>query len=492
MARRGETDYRMLMARLSDSTSIWLRHEVGGLLWLARVSHDRDGSFSVGPWSLLPGGWEHTYTFEWGSLDTEVSYIGGLEIIPLDPERALLFFSRYSDENWAMVVRADPDGSFSSGEPLRFYAGNSSHDLPMESGNLADGAFWHQLGQNRVIVKYYELYRVGIDPAAQTRYRIFTAAGLDLNVSVAYNYGPPAVGHGAGTPANWESAGGTEGWWDFTSRTESGQFISSLTWISESGGSVTEYGTFDFHSRPTGTGYALDWIIHYLEPGWYVIEGAMRLSTSQFPLFFRLIQVVNNQPTLVGQYNTTNYYATYAYNTNPSEWGLWFAPMSRRNAVDFYYTVSGNTAIVRYRDFVFAGTAATNPHVAEFHYPPDENAAIRTRVGKVWRLSSSRAMGMSVASWYVPDPQDSGHNLYGDTMEFLRLVTFNVPPVCPPPPEPAEVAGTPLIRVHQGAEVVRTVPPTALATTYERTPCGQVEGAVGNKGPVRVYPVGRR
>lgn len=481
MAAVASLDFTLRMARLSASASIWVKHTVGGILYLARVAHDPTGDFHVGTWQKLPGGWEHLPVFYYDAGSTEVSYLSAIKITALDADRALLTFALYGTTNYAMVVAAGADGTITSGEPVTFSAGWSNASTELGAGSLSDGDSIFTIGPGRAVALYRENYFTGSEWTLRAHFSLITASGLAVSVAAG---GPVATPTGF---ALWRDGEG-DGWWGWWNRVDSGRMYTEAAWFRVVGGAavagpVVELADVVYASNKN----------HYLsvsrasDPGMFLVSW-FPVFTGSFgvqnagALTFVLVRLAGDTPTVEGTYSG----GSVPTKGGQSNWPHPIQAMTKRHLVHMYLYNGVDVTNREFRQFVFGGSAYEVANQATYSMPPDANVSGGTDA-RMWRVAASRAMALHSRVETDPVLHGSGSYLWAG----FRLLTMAVPPVCPPR-FAGDTSGLPAARVSEATAVVRMAPAGAITPPISRDPCGAPVSELARRGPTRVYRVGTR
>lgn len=484
MALPGVDDSTLKMAKLSPTSSIWAKISVGGLIYLASINHQPTGEFSVGEWQKLPGGWEHLQTFYY-SGNQEYSYVSALKICALDESRALLIFSMYGTQNYAMVVRFS-GGTLVSGTPTSFEV--PTRNYPPGAGSYSESDQIFQAGTGRAVVMHRELVEVSPGTySSAPACDVFTASGMTVSV------GSASVSYPAGiADATWDDGDRGDGWWGWwtrylpTSPTGTYRAYTECAWFRLVNGAVVSGPAFLVKDQPYNPGNALAPRMHfsYAEHDLFVAAefnvhvGAFSTQSAS-TITFRVLRLTGNEVSFAEGPYSGPYGPTSAQSLG---WPLPFQAFTKRHLVDMWKGGSVTTDRV-YRHFSLTAGGYTVPDVATYSDPPDDNANGGS-LALMQKLASNRLMVLHDASTFI------GHGVDVERAEF-RLLTMVVPPVCPPR-YVGEAPGDPTLRISQATAVVRGSSPPIITTDAPRDPCGEPESELSNRGPVRVYPVGRR
>lgn len=454
------SDNASVLVRLGDNAAAWVKQSVGGLVWLARVMHDREGTLHVGPWQLLPGGWEHAETFYYDN-GRERTYGTPPVVCGLDDQRFLLTFG-LGDVGYVMVVRMDGAGSFSTGPAATFPSVGS----PVSAGNTGP-LFMSRTGANRAVIVRREYKQIGSatkvwDPESV----VVSASGMGVAAGApAAMPLPPSSGFWG-----WGSDDGT-GFWGWSVLVVGTTWTTSLAWYREAGG-VVERGA--------------------------PIEIGAEVGSHRIPQFApigdqRTLAEVSRSG-LLGAYRVDLYRREGLDIVVEDTWSGSLGPATgavareRRSLVD---AVRISTSERRYRQVSLAGEQYSLVEQAVYSYantPPDQNAWSGGVTQFEW-LSASRLLALYTVAG-KPD------NLTGGTQDrnhvlTHRLMTMVVPPICPPRYVGA-TSGPLAMRVSQAEAVVRVSPAEGLVPVRSRDGCGNEESTLSDRGAMRVVPVGPR
>lgn len=448
-----------VLVRLSDTVSALLKESVGGLVWLARVLHDRDGSLSVGAWQVLRGGWEHAETFFYTN-GLERSFISPPRAVALDETRFLVALG-IVDTGYVMVVRLNGDGTFSTGPAATFPSVGATQAVGSGSGP----AFMVRHGPDRAVIIRREYKTIGGTTALWAPEAVIVSvSGMTASAGA-----PSTIPLLDGWLLAWSADDGT-GWWGWSVNVVGSLWTTWVAWYREAGG-VIDHGTPVALAPLSGASYPT--------PAFASIGGQRTLAVLSDPaaistrveLFRRVGLDFTIEDTWTGVLGAP----------------AGIAARQRQSVVDARIVSSSER---RYRQLALAGEQYTLAEEAIYGYantPPDQNAKSAGPTQFEW-LSGSRLLALytvnGVSDKLTGGTQDRNHVLNH------RLMTMVVPPVCPPRYD-GVVAGEPAMRVSEPTMSARVAPAAALTPTTARTPC-TVGPAQLSGGSQRVHPRERR